>query len=159
MPKPKKPTTKSSVVVGGAKKRKKNLLFGALAVLLLLGIGLVGYIYWHGQSLKAKAENWTAVAYNPSAGFNIRSCKAWTGNTYVVKFLVMRTLSSPNYSVFYGYSYQGYNEGGSGPWSAWNTGWGFYYQNHSVYIPGYMDYYVNVGWTHYGGSVASLNTC
>ena len=132
----KKSSSKSNVIVGGVKKHHKRIWIASLAVLLLLSVGAGSFALLRGQSLKAKAENWTPVIYSYADGYNAQACKIPAYGGYVVKVFAMRTPSS---SKDTGLQIMGIKQGQpvvqTGSITNWQAGWGFYYINASLVVP------------------------
>ena|SRR3990167_3402374 len=136
--KSKKSSSKSNVVVGGAKKHKKRIWIASLAVLLLLSVGAGSYVVWKGNSLKAKAENWTVVGGGPWDGYLLRACRAYGYGGYALRFFALKTTNN-SISVLVNSGgdgglnggYQGVNIPNVHPW---RQGWGFTYADATSFV-------------------------
>ena len=139
--KSKKSSSKSNVVVGGAKKHKKRIWIASLAVLLLLSVGAGSYVVWKGNSLKAKAENWTVVGGGPWDGYLLRACRAYGYGGYALRFFALKTTNNPVTVTVYSGGDGGLNAGYSGIYipknQPWRQGWGFTYADATSFVKSY----------------------
>jgi hypothetical protein len=153
-----KSISKSNVVVGAVKKHKKKLWFTSLAVLLLLAVGSAGYVVWKGQSLKAKAENWSLVASGPYGVYSMRACKYPGWGVYGIRVFAMRANGVFPSSTWVGFQYPNGTTGGT-PIGGWYAGWGFYYKLIDLVAPRGTHYSMTVDNYTGSGVVDNLNNC